>query len=83
MQSSDGKSLSIQGLRLPNSDFTGCDEEQIATALGMVCHMLFIVAKFLNLPLRYPMIPMCSRSIIRDDISQQVSPKYRINKCVL
>jgi len=75
-QSTDGKSFSINGFRLPNSDFTGCDEEQIATALGFICHVVYMVAKYLEVPLRYPMIPMCSRSIIRDDISQQSSPKF-------
>lgn len=75
-QSSDGKSLSINGFRLPNSDFTGCDEEQIATALGYVAHILHLAAKYLEVPLRYPMIPMCSRSMILDEISQQTSPKY-------
>jgi len=75
-QSSDGKTLALAGFRLPNSDFTGCDEEQIATALGFVCHIIFMISKYLEVPLRYPMIPMCSRSVIRDDISQQVSPKF-------
>ena len=106
--STDGKCLTINGFRLPNSDFTGCDEEQIATALGnfllffflnfilffsvnflffffiylfinvigIVCHILLQVSKYLDVPLRYPMIPMCSRSVIRDDISQQTSPKF-------
>ncbi len=47
-QSVDGKSLSINGFRLPNSDFTGCDEEQIATALGYVSHILYLAAKYLE-----------------------------------
>lgn len=74
--SPDQKCLLISGFRLPNSDFNGCDEEQIATALGFVCHVLFMVSKYLEVPLRYNMIPMCSRSVIRDDISQQISPKF-------
>jgi len=75
-QSQDGKSLSVNGFKLPNSDFTGCDEEQIATALGYVSHILYLAAKYLEVPLRYPMIPMCSRSMILDEISQQTSPKF-------
>eukprot|EP01113_Clastostelium_recurvatum_P025554 TRINITY_DN3074_c1_g1_i1.p1 TRINITY_DN3074_c1_g1~~TRINITY_DN3074_c1_g1_i1.p1 ORF type:complete len:583 (+),score=153.72 TRINITY_DN3074_c1_g1_i1:93-1841(+) len=75
-QSPDGKSLSVNGFRLPNSDFTGCDEEQIATALGYVTHILCMAARYLDVPLRYPMVPMCSRSVIRDEISQQPSPKF-------
>jgi len=72
----DGNGYTVNGFRLPNSDFTGCDEEQIATALGFVCHVAFMISKYLEVPLRYPMIPMCSRSVIRDDISQQASPKF-------
>jgi len=68
--------LIINGFPLPNSDFTGCDEEQIATALGVVVHAVSMISKYLELPLRYPMLPMCSRSVIRDEISQQVSPKF-------
>jgi hypothetical protein len=74
--SNDNKSLSINGYKLPNSDFTGCDEEQIATSLGCVSHILYLAAKYLEVPLRYPMIPMCSRSVILDEISQQTSPKF-------
>lgn len=70
------KTLSIAGFSLPNSDFTGCDEENVATALGYVCHALFMISKWLQVPLRYTMIPMCSRSFIRDDIAQETSPKF-------
>lgn len=35
-----------------------------------------MIAKYLQLPLRYPIIPMCSRSIICDEISQQTSSKF-------
>lgn len=74
--SNQAPSLAINGISLPNSDFTGCDEEQIATALGYVAHLVIMISKYLEVPLRYPMLPMCSRSIVRDDISHQISPKY-------
>eukprot|EP01132_Coremiostelium_polycephalum_P001978 gene1978-2435_t len=70
------KILTINGLPLPNSDFTGYDEEQIATALGYVCHILFLASKYLDLPLRYPMTPMASRSFIKDEISHHSSSKF-------
>jgi hypothetical protein len=54
---------------LPNSNFTGCDEEKIATALGYVCHALQLLCRYLSVPLRYPMAPMLSRSSIQDPIS--------------
>eukprot|EP01117_Protostelium_nocturnum_P011914 TRINITY_DN4353_c0_g1_i1.p1 TRINITY_DN4353_c0_g1~~TRINITY_DN4353_c0_g1_i1.p1 ORF type:complete len:594 (+),score=217.80 TRINITY_DN4353_c0_g1_i1:47-1828(+) len=69
--------LAINGFRLPNSDFTGCDEEVVATALGSVAHVVFMASKYLSIPLRYPITPMCSRSVIRDDIlMHSSSPKF-------
>ncbi len=64
----------ICGIRLPNSDsFGGCDVELVATALGYVCHVVHVVARWLGVTLRYDVLPMSSRSIIRDDISVQGS----------
>jgi hypothetical protein len=59
----------INGIPLPNSVFTGSDEEQVAVALGYVCHILTLLSKYLEIPMRYQMHPMCSKSMIRDDIS--------------
>ncbi|EGC28780.1 hypothetical protein DICPUDRAFT_159732 [Dictyostelium purpureum] len=70
------KLLTINGLPLPNSDYNGYDEEQIATALGYVCHILHLASKYLNVPLRYPMTPMGSRSFIKDEISHHSSSKF-------
>lgn len=62
--------LSVNLAKLPNADsFFGYEEEEIATALGSVCHVLFLVSKYLDVPLRYPILPMCSRSAIWDEIS--------------
>jgi hypothetical protein len=44
----DDHPYTINGIPLPNSDFTGCDEEQVAVALGHVCHILTLLAKYLN-----------------------------------
>jgi hypothetical protein len=54
----------ISGFVLPHSNFEGFDEEQTATALGLVCHLVFILAKYLDIPLRYAVVPKCSRSYI-------------------
>eukprot|EP01104_Vermistella_antarctica_P018357 TRINITY_DN6764_c0_g1_i1.p1 TRINITY_DN6764_c0_g1~~TRINITY_DN6764_c0_g1_i1.p1 ORF type:complete len:1266 (+),score=221.68 TRINITY_DN6764_c0_g1_i1:174-3971(+) len=72
----DPFSLSIRGVRLPNSDFTGCDEESIAKALGYVAHFALVLSSWLQVPLRYPMIAMGSRSFIRDEISQATHPIF-------
>ncbi|KAM9958693.1 hypothetical protein ACTFIW_012282 [Dictyostelium discoideum] len=70
------KMLTINSLPLPNSDYNGFDEEQIATALGYVCHILHLASKYLDIPLRYPMTPMGSRSFIKDEISHHSSSKF-------
>lgn len=62
-------SFKILGVPLPNSVFTGCDDEQVATALGFTCHLTYMLAYYLGVPIRFPMIPMSSRSTIRDPIS--------------
>lgn len=33
---------------LPHSNFDGCDEDHTAIALGHVCHLLFMLAKYLD-----------------------------------
>ncbi|EGG16123.1 hypothetical protein DFA_09795 [Cavenderia fasciculata] len=70
------KVLNINGLPLPNSDFNGFDEENISTALGYVCHILHLASRYLDIPLRYPMTPMASRSFIKDEISHHSSSKF-------
>jgi len=61
----------ISGISLPNSEFTGSDEEQVAIGLGHVCHYVFMLSKYLDVPLRYELTPKCSRSIITDKITSR------------
>ena len=61
--------FTICNLELPSSDFSGFDDESIATALGYTAHFVSMVSRYLNLPFRYPITPMCSRSTIRDELS--------------
>ena len=44
-------------------------KEQIATALGYVAHLVFMISKYLEIPLRYRLIHHASRSFVRDAIS--------------
>lgn len=69
---------SICNLDLPNTDFSGFDEEQVATALGYVAHLTFMMSKYLEVPFRFPILPMCSRSHIKDEISTSTPDKERI-----
>ena len=62
----------IRGLRLPNNFnniLTSFEEEQVSTALGYVCHLILMLAKYLDIPLRYRMIYRGSRSVICDDVT--------------
>ena len=62
----------IRGLRLPNNHnniLTSFEEEQVSTALGYVCHLMVLLAKYLEIPLRYRMIFRGSRSVICDDVT--------------
>lgn len=41
-------------------------EEQVSTALGYACHMVLLLAKYLEVPLRYAMHFVSSRSYLTD-----------------
>ncbi|KAJ3332348.1 hypothetical protein HDU76_000510 [Blyttiomyces sp. JEL0837] len=63
----------IRGLRLPNSEFSGTDDEKISTALGYTSHLVIMIARYLEVPLRYPINSMSSRSMILDRVSKHFS----------
>ncbi|KAI8920929.1 UV radiation resistance protein and autophagy-related subunit 14-domain-containing protein [Powellomyces hirtus] len=60
----------IRGLGLPNSEFTGYDDEAVATALGFTSHLICMIAFYLHIPLRYPLTPTSSRSFVVDTVSE-------------
>lgn len=49
--------------------YDGQNDELIATALGFTAHLVSMLAYYLEIPLRYPTIPMGSRAMIRDVVS--------------
>lgn len=57
-------------LELPNGNFAGCDDEQVATALGYVAHLVLMISKYQRVPLRYSIQSLASRCTITDDISE-------------
>lgn len=68
--SQDQKCLTIYGVRFPsNANFTGYQEENIATALGIVSHIVKTISEYLDIPLRYPVVPIGGRSVIIDQVS--------------
>ncbi|GMF37092.1 unnamed protein product [Phytophthora fragariaefolia] len=63
---------SIRGIRIANSDLSGGgkpDEEMISTALGYIAHLVFMLSKYLQVNLRYRVVPYSSRSFLKDEIN--------------
>ncbi|XP_031550488.1 UV radiation resistance-associated gene protein-like isoform X2 [Actinia tenebrosa] len=57
----------ICGIRLPNSEsneFSSTDDETLSCSLGYACHLVYMISKIMEIPLRYAMYPMGSRSSI-------------------
>eukprot|EP00123_Amoebidium_parasiticum_P001226 comp12268_c0_seq1/m.7090 comp12268_c0_seq1/g.7090 ORF comp12268_c0_seq1/g.7090 comp12268_c0_seq1/m.7090 type:complete len:477 (-) comp12268_c0_seq1:551-1981(-) len=80
MQRVPSGAYKILDVRLPSAnDYTGCDEEELSTALGYVAHLVFMVSRYLQLPLRYPLVPMGSRASIISNVTStgaQTFPLY-------
>ncbi|KAG6623991.1 UV radiation resistance-associated protein [Phytophthora cinnamomi] len=73
---------SIRGIRIANSDLSGggrTDEEMISTALGYIAHLVFMLSKYLQVNLRYRVVPYSSRSFLKDEINdpQGEYPLYK------
>ncbi|CAM9127267.1 unnamed protein product [Choristocarpus tenellus] len=58
----------IRGLELP-SDLYTVDDERVSSALGYCAHLVCMLAKYLQVPLRYQLIYNASRSAVRDNIT--------------
>jgi hypothetical protein len=69
-KSLDDNSFLICGVKLGGAQSGVLDEDAVATALGFVAHLVLLIARNLEAPLRYPMVPMGSRPLIRDTVTQ-------------
>ena len=67
----------IKGLELPAFDCPARDEEQLTTALGYLVHLLLLLSKYLDVPLRYQPLYFSSRSLIKDAVTGVSMPLYR------
>lgn len=68
----------ICGTRLPNSeDFVGEDDTMLSVSLGYAAQLVYMMAKFLELPLRYPICPMGSRSSVFDVVTDKLTDRER------
>lgn len=70
-------SYAINGIPLSDSALypNGCEEE-VSSALGNCCHLLSLMSRYLDVPLRYQMEVMGSRSSIYDDTRTMKFPLY-------
>lgn len=57
--------------------FEGKDDNMIGVSLGYTCHLLLMISGILDIPLRYSMTHLVSKSIIRDDIHSRLEDKER------
>jgi Vacuolar sorting 38 and autophagy-related subunit 14 len=72
----DSKLFTIRGTRVVNSS-SSQNDEQTSTALGYVCHLVGLLSKYLNIPLRYRLTYRGSRSLVSDDADSFVdAPLY-------
>ena len=70
---------SICNVHLPDSeDFKGKNTFHLSVALGYVCHFLLMTSKFLDIPLRYSLIPYGSNSCIIDHIDPSLDKSGRV-----
>ncbi|VDI15397.1 Hypothetical predicted protein [Mytilus galloprovincialis] len=53
----------------------GCDDTQVAVALGYTAHMVTMMSHILDVPLRYPIVHRSSRSQIMDHIHHKLTDK--------
>lgn len=61
--------FTIRKIQLPPySKLTNEDEEDVSTALGFVAHLVCLLSKYLEIPLRYRIVYAASRSGLCDDV---------------
>eukprot|EP00598_Pedospumella_elongata_P000321 CAMPEP_0184971788 /NCGR_PEP_ID=MMETSP1098-20130426/3964_1 /TAXON_ID=89044 /ORGANISM="Spumella elongata, Strain CCAP 955/1" /LENGTH=400 /DNA_ID=CAMNT_0027493981 /DNA_START=63 /DNA_END=1262 /DNA_ORIENTATION=+ len=63
----DNGEFAIRGVEMP-ADLYAREDEQVAAALGYTVHLLLLASKYLEIPLRYQLLFMASRSFIRDPV---------------
>ncbi|KAK7575835.1 hypothetical protein V9T40_012121 [Parthenolecanium corni] len=77
IESKDSK-YTICGVHLPNSeDFVGVNETSLNVALGFTAHLVEMLSLIIDIPLRYPVIHLGSRSKIVDHIADKIPDKDR------
>ncbi|XP_068211269.1 UV radiation resistance-associated gene protein [Palaemon carinicauda] len=76
-QDSNGK-FHVCGVHLPDAEqYENISDVTLSVGLGYVAHILYILAQFLNVPLRYPINPYGSQATITDTTSLQLRDSER------
>ncbi|XP_076225878.1 UV-resistance associated gene isoform X2 [Nomia melanderi] len=76
-QDGNGK-FKIHNIHLPDSeDLELSNDTEVAVALGFVAHTTQMIANFLNIPTRYPIIHYGSRSKVIDHITENLPDNER------
>jgi len=58
----------IRGLEIPDNVLSGTvPDDEMAAAIGSLCHLVAMMSKYLNVPLRYRLYCHASRSAVQDD----------------
>lgn len=76
-QDGDGK-YCVCGVHLPDAEkYDSSTDVTLSVGLGYVAHILYILAQFLHVPLRYPVKPYGSQATITDTTSLQLRENER------
>lgn len=74
---SSASTYAINGIPLADSaQFPSGCEDEVASALGSCCHLLSLMGRYLDVPMRYQMEVMGSRSSIYDENRLEKLPLY-------
>lgn len=78
MAQDGNRKFRIHDVHLPDSeDLELSNDTEVAVALGFVAHSTQMIANFLNIPIRYPIIHYGSRSKIIDHITENLPDNER------
>lgn len=68
IERADNGSYFIRGVEFIADLAAAKDEEAMASAMGYTVHMMLLASKYLEVPLRYQLLFMGSRSLVRDPV---------------
>ena len=60
--------FTVAGIPLPDDiHHPATSDDQVSTALGFTCHLMTLISKYLDIPMRYKIVCKFSRSVILDE----------------